>query len=107
MPIIKLCEGCKGSWALAVEQGCEALILSSMGLSLGMSFEYELVEIILTAVDTEDIGKKMMRSCFQFYVESLGGTQGGVSQDQRHRTEENRYLLEVTQRAYISQEAVQ
>lgn len=26
--------------------------------------------------------------------------------DQRYRTEENRYLLEVTQRAYISQEAI-
>lgn len=84
MLIIKLCEGCKRSWALAVEQGCEALILSSMGLSLGVSFEYELVgkkdTEIMTAVDTEDIGKKMMRSRFQFYVESLGGTQGGVSQ---------------------------
>lgn len=56
-----------------------------MGLSLGMSFECELVgkkntEIILTAVESEDIGKKMMRSRFQFYVESLGGTHGGVSQ---------------------------
>lgn len=85
MLIIKLREGCKRSWALAVEQGCEALILSSMGLSLGVSFEYELVgkkdtEIIMTAVDTEDIGKEMMRPRFQFYVESLGGTQGGVSQ---------------------------
>lgn len=40
-----------------------------MVLSLGMSFEYKLVgkkatEIILTAVETEDIGKKMMRSRF-------------------------------------------
>lgn len=84
MLIIKLREGWKRSWALAVEQGCEALTLSSMGLSLGVSFEYELVgkkdTEIMTAVDTEDIGKKMMRSRFQFYVESLGGTQGGVSQ---------------------------
>lgn len=74
----------KGVGLLLVKQVYEVLITNFHDLSIAMSLEYILVgkkdtEIILTALDTEDIGK-MMTSCFQVYVEKLGGTQGGISQ---------------------------